>query len=603
MQIGKIKLRDEYQTPAVESVINHIREGWRTNNSTPAYVNAYVAAGKSLMIGAVAAYASSKKKKTLILARQIELIEQIAGKLELMESLASLFLAGSKYRSTRFNTVLSTEGTCANALDNEFSEYVPDIILIDECHMINWRDVIEEGSSQYSKVINHFKRLNPNVSIVGFTGSPYRGIEGIKGDFWKEQLTDIGREYLVNNGFICPTVFGVPSTEYDYQEFNSFNREGTKDFTQSELDKMAEIAEDECITKEIVADFVEHTKDRFGTLVTCASYNHCLRVKNEIEGLGYTAGIITGKTPDKERAQLLKQCRTGEIKYMMQIGCLTTGVDVPHWSNSVILRRIGSLTLLVQLLGRGMRLPDDSCEDKHDHLVLDYSGTMDVMAELFNDPLLEDAQLEKSKRKEETIECPQCGQVNSRHAKRCKGVDLASDDGRCEFFFVEPLVCIKCETKNSPNARDCRKCGNELKDPTANLSNKHYTPNDYIKVKSMKLSKTKNDAILVSFILDPDKDKNQTIDKVNLFFNPFKSDGAKRVWQHNFVNRFVNDVNWKRKVLSMRTATDVVKMQAMFNVPTHITARKSGDYWNVHGVQFNSKRLMGGKEVGKLNLD
>ena len=96
--------------------------------------------------------------------------------------------------------------------------------------------------------------------------------------------------------------------------------------------------------------------------------------------------MITGSTSDDERELLLNQAKTGMVKFTCQIGCLTTGVDVPFWDTSVILRRIGSLTLLVQLLGRGMRLLTPELKEqgivKHDHLVLDYSGTMDNMSEL-----------------------------------------------------------------------------------------------------------------------------------------------------------------------------------------------------------------------------
>jgi len=599
VQIGKITLRPEYQVPAFNRCIEHIRESWKENKFDPVFVNAYVAAGKTVIIGAVAAYASAKNKKVLILARQTELVDQCAEMLWLMECRNSMFSSGMK--EIVFNVACSTEGTCSNNLDGVFSEFIPDIILIDECHMVNWREVIESGSSQYSKIINHFKALNPNLALVGFTGSPYRGIESIKGPFWSGSLIDIDREYLVNNGFIVPTIFGVPDVEYDFHEFDNIEREGTKDFSAKQLEEMAHKAEDSCLTTQVVNDFVTHTKDRLSTLVTCASEKHCLQVGEKIGEIGETWAIITGKTPDKERGELLAKAKSGEIKYMLQIGCLTTGVNVPIWANSVILRRIGSLTLFTQLLGRGMRLSNGDFE-KSDHLVLDYSGTMDVMGEMFADPLLEEAQLEKAKRKSELIKCPQCGTENSMYAKRCIGYDQNSKDERCEFFFVEPIQCLKCGTNNSPNARDCRGCGEQLKDPNEKLSGKHYTANDFIKVIKMEIKPSRNNGLIVNFYLQPDKDKGQELTKVNLFFMPFGSDGAKRIWKQQFLNRFCPK-GFHGHVAKMRNGAEIARGSAMFDTPTHITARKNDkDYWNVHGVQFKTKRLMGNKETGVIEL-
>ncbi|MFK9938761.1 hypothetical protein ACJEP1_25465, partial [Klebsiella pneumoniae] len=80
---------------------------------------------------------------------------------------------------------------------------------------------------------------------------------------------------------------------------------------------------------------------------------------------------------------ILDKANRGEIKYIFQVMALTTGVNVPFWDFSVILRKIGSLTLLIQLLGRGMRLLKDWQKEapyswvKEDHLVWDFAGTMD----------------------------------------------------------------------------------------------------------------------------------------------------------------------------------------------------------------------------------
>jgi DNA repair protein RadD len=598
MQIGKIKLRD-YQGEAVTNVLDHIRDCWTRKASEPAVVHAYVASGKSLMIGAISDYAAKKNRRVLVLARQVELVDQNAGKCWDMDCNNSLFLAKPKPRSTYFPVVLSTEGTTANALNKEFSEWIPDIILIDECHMVDWKDTLQRGETQYGKILKHFQRMNPLVAVIGFTGSPYRGTESILGDYWQKELVTIDREYLINHGFIVPTTFGLPDLEYDLSEFNQFSEVGTADFSKAALDDMAhKIEEDSSLTNLIIQEVIEATKDRNGVLITCASKSHCEQVVKYLHHFGQTACIITGDTPGDERERLLNQAKTGVVKYTCQIGCLTTGVDVPYWDTSVILRRIGSLTLLVQLLGRGMRLLTPELEaqgvHKHDHLVLDYSGTMDTMSELFNNPILEEAQLKQAEKKQEFIDCPACHTQNSIHAKRCMGEDSNSSDGRCEYFFVEPILCHKCQTPNSSNARQCRSCKAELIDPNLKLSGKHYTDNDFIAVKSMKLYESKNGGVIVDFKLNPNSDQPQETE-AKLFFS--FTTGGKKIWQQTFVQRFVNCSKTAYRVGAM-TAPAVVKMQAMFTTPTHITVRTNAKgYKNVHGVAFTNRKLLGNKEV------
>ena len=171
-----------FQWELVQNIINHIRKQLKREiKPTPAYINAFVSSGKTIVAGAVANHCSKVGAKLLVLARTGELVEQDQEEIWNMDSPCSIYSASLGRKSTHFNTVVGTEGTVANALNGDFSQWIPHIILIDEAHQVPWQDVIEKGDSCYSKIINHFQLLNPNVVIIGMTGSPYRGIESIRG--------------------------------------------------------------------------------------------------------------------------------------------------------------------------------------------------------------------------------------------------------------------------------------------------------------------------------------------------------------------------------------------------------------------------------------
>lgn len=606
---GKITLRP-YQHEAVEEIKEHIRKQLKKEvENTPAFFEGYVGCGKTLILGALSSHCNKVGARLLILARTGELVEQNSDECWNMGTQASVFSASIGVKSTHYNTVVGTSGTVANHLTREFSTWIPHIIALDEGHQANWKDVLDKGDTDYSKIINHFKALNPNVVIVGLTGSPYRGVESIKGPFWKKRFdTVVDREFLVNNEFLVPTVFGFghDDANYDLSEFTPENELGTKDFTSEQMERMHDKMS-MSNTQAIMREVQEVMQSRLMALITCAGRKHCEEAASCVPE--DEMAIITDSTPKAERRAILKAAKNAELnsrgtfryKYIFQVGCLSVGVNVPTWCTSVLLRRIGSLTLLTQLLGRGMRLlkPEhiDSGLVKTEHLVLDYAGTMDAMAELFNDPILEEAQLSHAKQDGEYITCPVCNKQNSPHARRCIGTDTVGDqvDNRCGHWWKfrtcddEVINGIKigegCGARNDIAARECRSCGKYLIDPNAKLTKKHYSDADWRPVVGWHLEVIgkNNDAIKVTYYLDVyGVDGKQEVAEV-IYWAIFS--GGAHVWKSKFVGKHVKKGLWQKAV----TCKDIGRLvlKDFWRDPQFITHRKNEKGQSiVHGVTF-----------------
>lgn len=601
MKIGNIEPYP-FQDNLISSITKEIRAQWASGNKfKPVFVEAYVSAGKTIVIGAIANRCAQVGGKCLVLARIGELVSQNSDECWNMDTKNSVFSASLGIKSTHFNVVVGTEGTIANHLDREFASdgWRPNIILIDECHTVDWRDALNETpTSQYGKILKHFMDMNPKTAVIGLTGTPYRGLESILGDFWDKRLDPvIGRKYLVDNSYIVPTIFGYAHDDvgYDLSDFTPKSHGGTADFSSSELEAMSEKM-DLTVTHKIMSEVMAITSQRNGVLVTCASEKHCKEAAEVLPANSF--GIVTQSTGKKERKLILDGARDGSIKYVLQIGCLTTGVNIPLWDTSVVLRRIGSLTLLTQLLGRGMRLlkPEQVAAGitKIDHLCLDYAGTMAAMQQMFDDPFLEQAELERAKREFELKTCPVCETMNSEHARRCIGADVTTTL-RCEFFW-QSKECPHCQAQNDVTARQCRCCSGTLIDPNEALSGKHYSDDDWKRVLKMDLQPTGNGGIYVKLHLDAFTLKGEP-EVAKMFFNPWASAGAKRVYQHQFVNRFCG-WGFARKVLALPNAEAVCNMKAMFDVPEFVTHRINERKQSVvHGIKFKSRTTMGGKKV------
>lgn len=586
-------LRPEYQQPAHDATLTHIRQ-----SKDPAFHSMSVGAGKSINICFLAKHVIDKGGNCLVIARQGELVEQLVEDYFAIGGKCSVYSASLNKKSTYYPCVMGTEGTIQRELSGAFAKKPFNVLLIDECHMVDWNDALTgEPESQYGKIIEHFRALNPNLRIIGYTGSPFRGVDSIKGDFWKQQLSDVGTYELVNMGYLVPPIFGFgdDAHSYDLSEFSKTDERA--DYSAKELQAMGrKVTKDISKTQLIVEELIARCEDRLGVLITCASKKHCEQVAEFLPAGSW--GIITDSTSTKERRRILNAAKKGHIKYTLQIGCLTTGVNVPYWDVCVILRRIGSLTLLIQLVGRVLRtLKQEQIDDgisKKDALILDYTDTFESMGDIFDHPITDMATAAKSQFSGTPIECPKCQTQNSQFAVRCIGSDDSSEDGRCEHFFKSSM-CFACGTENAPTAKTCRKCEAVMIDPSDQLRNKAYTDADYKKVLSMTFEETQTGALRVVFALDSVYQKNgrQMQEIAKQIFHPFDSDPfKKRLWR-TFVNDHIQGRMFRNTIMQMRTLGEIKKARAYFDQPTEITHRRNEKGFSI----INRKKFRSGREA------
>jgi superfamily II DNA or RNA helicase len=569
----KITLRS-YQQVVFDKVIAHFKS---KNGAEPAIVDMSVGSGKTALAAFLAKNSADKGGRVMLIARQGELVQQDGEFAENMGMAVSYYSSSLGAKSVRNSTIMGTEGTIVRALDSAFKEWSPDLILWDEAHQGDY----EREESMFMRIMSHFQTINPKARILGLTGSPFRGTDSMIGDFWRSCLATVSTDYLINDGWLVQPHFGWPEHISDSFDFSQLEQEsGGFEFTDEQMDKLRD--GDPTKTERIMAEVVHRTADDLGVLIFAQTKKHCLEVAGALPPGSWA--IITDETPDKERASSLAKAKTGEIKYMINVAVLTTGVDCPFWQSIVYLRPVGSLVLLIQSIGRILRLLIDAgidmgALDREGRLaeiaasrkpfarVYDYAGVMDRLGHLYEDPLLAQAQLEKSKREGSVIYCPCCNVENSDKARRCIGVDHKGV--RCDHFWLSQ-DCRKCGAKNDVTARDCRVCGEQLIDPNAKLLHKAYTDSELSPVAKMEMEPTKNGGMLVRYILDTEKpDHGWPVE----FFNPAGSPTAKRVWYNNFVKSHVRASKCQSQIYGMRTVAAILKMKAMFNIPTHIAYR------------------------------
>lgn len=600
---GEIEPRP-YQWLVYEKTAEVIRKFGK--QPKPSYVTASVGAGKTIMIAMIARRFQDMGWEGLVIARQGEIIEQDAEELWNLSVKNSLFSASLGRKAYAYPLIAGTEGTIINGLFDKtaddgtvtkslLSDFSPRYILVDECHQVNWQDIIsEQPETQYGVIMNELNRrckakYGHEVIVIGYTGSPFRGVESIKGAYWKHEIVNISTKYLVDLGFLVPTIFGgqdIEDLQYDLHEFASSDVDGVQDFTDSQLKEMQEeILKQGTLTQKIMLKVMELTRDRLGVLITCAGKKHCKEAAKYLPEGSYS--IVTEDMGQKARRKALKDAATGRKKYTLQIGCLTTGVNIPYWDTSVILRKIMSLTLLTQLLGRPMRLlkPDQIAAGlvKENHLCLDFTGTMFELGGLYEDPILEEAEAQRAKRSGEQVPCPKCQTMNSPYARRCIGKDSTSPDGRCEEFFSYircgfdkhgiRIFDDGCGTKNDPTARYCRQCDHVLRDPNAALNERAYTDKEWTDVQDFKVELTKDaEGVLYRYLVVKADGKTGWANEV---FYPFggKPKHLRDMFKMKALLPHLEDKSMLKKMMDCHDAKTFMHYAGLIRAPKRITHR------------------------------
>ena len=641
----------EHQLPVVAAISKHFRRrelvNWRGRSIHPPIVcNASVSSGKSMMIAELAkavkeAALQREKPQTvyvLVVQRQGELASQnsdAAWSIGLKNSAFSASLGGT---STKFSVVYATEGTLARRLENyRFTPYTPeemampieqraalgkfhpDLMLWDECHQVPFN----EPDSQAMRIINHFYDCKPHMRFAGFTGSPFRGTESILGkdeeSLWRlfAQIESddpdypaggvgdgiISTEFMIQEGWVVPPVFGWPDDQAKQYDFSHLAPQGW-DYDEAELD--AAVSDHETLLA-ICSDFIEKTKDRKGVLIFAATQRHARQIAAAMKALGIdpeTIGVITDKVSTKERTDILKRAKTGAIKYTVNVAVLTTGINIPYWDSLIFMRPIGSIVLLIQAIGRVLRLligeedvpmleRSNRCgltaadrlalieaSEKPDALVLDYADVMNTLGHLYSNPVLEQAELAKAKKEQrDLIHCPICDEENSPSARRCIGVDRNTKQ-RCSWFWHFRL-CPGCQTQNDQVARECRQCKRMLIDPNAALSGKHYVEGESTPVRAMTVDAGRGGKLIIRFELSDGRTPE-------LIYYPHAGKQPalnSKIWK-GFVKMLPISDRDKFRLGAMKAETIMQNLE-LIPVPTEISARQTAKgKWTCGHMKF-----------------
>lgn len=484
-----------YQREAVDAIISHVK-----TSVMPAMIEAPTGSGKSVIIAEVARIIYEMTgKRILVTAPTAELVIQNRKKFLATGYPASMYSASAGSKSLKHPVVFGSPLTIKGNISSFKHNFA--MVINDECDLI---------TPTIKSIIEQMQDGNPNLRIIGTTATPYRMKEGyifrewpdgkINGDdatadpFYHKCIYRIEAKYLIDNNYLTkPRIGSINSENYDTSGL-VLNRMGK--FDAASVDR-AFVGMGRK-TAHIVGDIVTQSRDRNAVLIFASTVKHAEEVMSSLPPS--ISAIITGET--KNRKDILQAVADGNIKYVVNVGVLTVGVDLPIVDVIALLRKSESVRLLQQIIGRGLRL----YEGKEDCLILDYAGNIEEMApdgDIFS-PIVR-ASKTTTRAGPLMAKCPDClyensftclpdhvdspidengycldvfgeriiteyGPMPAHYGRRCFGYVSAGGGklDRCGYFWTS-RECDACGEKNDITARRCSGCKAELIDPNSKL--------------------------------------------------------------------------------------------------------------------------------------
>jgi ATP-dependent helicase IRC3 len=222
------------------------------------------------------------------------------------------------------------------------------LVLVDEAHHI-----VAPG---YLKVLDHLglrtkQPDSPHLVGVSATFSRFDGLRlGAVIDeivYHKDYVDMIGEKWLSD------VVFTTVESKADLSQVRRKGKGGSGEFDTDALSRAVNTVE---LNDIVVRAWFAKAAGRKSTLVFCVDLNHVAALIHRFRHHGVDARFVTGDTPTRDRAERLEAFKKGEFPVLINCGVFTEGTDIPNIDCIVLARPTRSRNLLIQMIGRGMRL-------------------------------------------------------------------------------------------------------------------------------------------------------------------------------------------------------------------------------------------------------
>ncbi len=242
---------------------------------------------------------------------------------------------------------------------DDFHTYVANGVVVHNCH-----HVLEHN--QWGKAV----QLMPNAIGLGVTATPIRadgkGLGRHSDGLMDCMVEGPSMRDLIDMGFLTDYRVFAPPSDLDISHVDVSKKTG--DFKPDGLKKAVK-------KSHLVGDVVEHylriAPGKLG--VTFATdVETATEMAQQYNYRGVPTEIVSAKTPDRERNEIIRQFRAGTIKQLVNVDIFGEGFDLPAIEVCSMARPTQSYSLFVQQFGRACRI----MPGKTHAIIIDHAGNV-----------------------------------------------------------------------------------------------------------------------------------------------------------------------------------------------------------------------------------
>ncbi|KAF2684243.1 P-loop containing nucleoside triphosphate hydrolase protein [Lentithecium fluviatile CBS 122367] len=343
----QITLR-EYQEECIQSVLSYLDKGHKRLG-----VSLATGSGKTVifthLIDRIAA--AQHASQTLILAHRRELVEQAARHCTLAYPHKHVDIELGKHHASGAAdiTVASIQSIMSGDRLQKYDPARYKLVLVDEAHHI--------VSQQYLDVLTHFGLRH----AADWAKAAAPALVGVSATFSRFDGRKLGsvidhivyhRDYvdMIEENWLTDVVFTTVEMRAD---LNKVGTGANGDFQTGALSRAVNTDQTNDL---LVKAWMTKAKERKSTLVFCVDLSHVTNLTAKFRHYGIEAHFVTGDTPTKTRSARIDAFKRGDFAVLINCGVFTEGTDIPNIDCVLLARPTKSRNLLVQMIGRGMRL-------------------------------------------------------------------------------------------------------------------------------------------------------------------------------------------------------------------------------------------------------
>lgn len=382
--------------------------------------------GKTHELAALALCAQLVGLRVLILATRTRLVRQAHERLEEFGVPHGIIAAQMRGMLDRFQLVqVASVDTLHRRcmVDSRMPLPSADVVIFDEAHMAVARSRMA--------LLDQY----PNAVRIGFTATPARKSGGSLAAGFDRLILGPSILDLIRAGqLVRPRIYNAPVVTQ--QELRALPKDAASDYAEG---ASATLFRRPKLLGDVVANWLRLVAGR-RTIVFACNKAHGADLTREFCEAGIAAELLTDQDDETEREAVVSRLESGQTLVVINCFLMAYGIDIPAVEAIVLARPTRSLTMYLQMVGRGLR----PAPGKSECVLIDHGRVVESLGLPHAD---RDWTLDQ--RRNVNAEAEQCqgsrsGVEKPRTCPECAHMWVVSEDG---------TGCRQCGWKPVPSAR------------------------------------------------------------------------------------------------------------------------------------------------------